>query len=451
MRTRSLFMTLVLSLAVGAVACGGNDNTPAQKKNQDAGTDAMADAGTDGGGGTTDGGTTDGGGGNADTGTQDTGTQDTGTTSANTITADDQALAAADSNKVTIASAHVESDGFVVIHADDGSGHPGDVIGSHLIQAGDNSDVVVTLDRNVKNGETLYAMLHGDTNSNGTYDFVGAGDEDGPLTDDNGDPITDAFTVNLPSVSVSDNTLSDLSTQVSVHSAYSDGAGFVVIHENDCSNFGDVIGHAALSDGANADVTVTLDRPATDGETLCAMLHTDTGTAGDYEFDGTAGSEDAPVKLADDTIVMHSFKVSLDGDVPAVRITISANGTQSYQVDSVKPDMYDNGLSSAGGNPTLQFNKDWRYEIDNTVKSAHPFEFIKQGLAGTPDTVQLSQKDGVDGAYESNTSINWVEDGDNVRFTIAGGAWSTGMVAPQINGYRCAVHTQTMRGDITAQ
>lgn len=47
-----------------------------------------------------------------------------------------------------------------------------------------------------------------------------------------------------------------------------------------------------------------------DGETLWAMLHTDDGVIGTYEFNGTNGL-DAPIMDANDNIVTKSFKVSV--------------------------------------------------------------------------------------------------------------------------------------------
>lgn len=449
-------LTIVLALAVGVGACGDDDggtaNNGTNNDTQDAGLDGDMSDGGGQDGGQQDGGQQDGG--QDDGGQQDGGDNDATPSANNTVSADDQVLDAAASNEVTIASVHLENDGFVVIHEDD-NGAPGAVIGHHQAQAGDNADIVVTLDRNVENGETLYAMLHDDSNSNDTYDFVSAGDEDGPLLDGNGDPITDSFMVNVPSISASDLTLSDLSTVVSVDAAFSNGPGFVVIHENACTDdngdptFGDVIGYAAVSDAANSDISITLDRPAADGEDLCAMLHTDTGTTGTYEFDGSAGSDDGPVVLADDSIVMDSFNVSVDEGIPAIRITLSANGSQDYTVDSVEPAMYDDGLSGSN-DPTLQLKDGWRYEIDNTAMAGHPLEFYGIGTLGG-DIILLSQVSGEDASAEGDADINWVEDGNKVRFNVAGLFTAGTLANPKIEFYRCHNHPDAMKGEISVQ
>jgi hypothetical protein len=440
---RRLLLTIVLSLAVGVTACG-DDPEPAGNN----GNNGIADAGTDGGGtedgGTEDGGTEDGGtedGGTEDGGTEDGGT-DGGTTALNAVTADDQALAGATSNQVTIASVTLEEDGFVVIHEDDGGSPGGTILGNERVVAGDaTAGVTVTLDRDATNGETLHAMLHGDTNGNETYDFTGAGSEDGPVLDDNDAAVTDSFVVNVPSVTASDLTITDLSTVVTVDSAFSNGAGWLVIHEDACGDGGGVLGQTALADGENTDVSVTLEeRPAADGESLCAMLHADTGVAGEYEF-GDGSGEDAPVTLSDGSVVVDTFAVTLDGDVPAIRITLSSNGSQNYLVDSVEPAFFDNGLSGVTDDPDFEFLDGWRYEINNTVlNSNHPFEFL--GGVAVTDAV-LSQDS--DGSAEGNAAVNWQEDGDSIFFTIAG---PFTRAAGAIDSYQCSSHNG-MTGSVT--
>jgi hypothetical protein len=465
---RRLLLTIVLSLAVGVAACG-DDETPADNNgnngNIDAGPDATdggSDADDGGGEDAGDGGTEDGGDGGTDGGDTDDGTS----TALNAVTAEDQALEGAASNEVTIASVTLEEDGFVVIHEDD-AGSPGAIIGHKRVVAGeDTADVMVTLDRNAANGETLYAMLHGDTNANETFDYTAPGDEDGPLLDDNDDAITDSFVVNVPSVTASDLTLAaandDLSTVVTVDSAYSNGAGWLVIHANECANFGDVLGQTELTDGANSDIAVTLtERPAEDGESLCAMLHTDNGTAGEYEF-GDGSGNDGPVALADSSVVMDSFEITFDGDIPAIRITISNVGSQHYSFDDVEPLAHAAGLGLDGidtqsfEDPAVEFMADWRYEIVNTVAAGHPFEFVvdETGVGGQGDLVVLSQDSDPD--EESDAATDWVEDGNAVRFNVAGEAFegaSTGVTTSHdgVEKYQCQVHPGAMNGAVTTQ
>lgn len=105
-----------------------------------------------------------------------------------------------------------------------------------------------------------------------------------------------------PSVSVSDQAIEN--GTVTVDNVVSDGPGWIVIHTEQDGAPGPVIGHAAVSDGENQNVSVAIDEAqATD--TLYAMLHTDAGQIGTYEFPG----DDAPVQV-EGQIVMMPFAVT---------------------------------------------------------------------------------------------------------------------------------------------
>lgn len=85
-----------------------------------------------------------------------------------------------------------------------------------------------------------------------------------------------------------------------------DQAGWIVIHVDADGKPGPVIGWAAVQAGENTNVEVTLQESLTETTKLWAMLHTDAGTMGEYEFPG----DDVPVKV-DDQIVMQAFTASL--------------------------------------------------------------------------------------------------------------------------------------------
>jgi polyisoprenoid-binding protein YceI len=91
---------------------------------------------------------------------------------------------------------------------------------------------------------------------------------------------------------------------VTVAEVVSNGPGWIVIHADAEGRPGPVIGYAAVADGTNMDVAVDV---ATDQatETLFAMLHTDGGTVGTYEFPGA----DGPVSVGDQ-VVMPAFQVT---------------------------------------------------------------------------------------------------------------------------------------------
>lgn len=91
--------------------------------------------------------------------------------------------------KVTIADVVSHGPGWIVIHAQ-ANGKPGAVIGDAAVLNGDNKNVPVTIDSS-KATPILYAMLHVDAGTVGTYEFPGA---DVPVQV-NGQVVTPAFKV----------------------------------------------------------------------------------------------------------------------------------------------------------------------------------------------------------------------------------------------------------------
>ena len=98
----------------------------------------------------------------------------------------DQAI---EDGTVTVDRVVSDGPGWIVIHADN-NGAPGAVLGHSAVADGENSDVMVEIDTENAT-ETLYAMLHADLGTEGTYEFPGA---DEPVQVD-GQVLTPAFTV----------------------------------------------------------------------------------------------------------------------------------------------------------------------------------------------------------------------------------------------------------------
>lgn len=207
---------------------------------------------------------------------------------------------------VTIASVTAAQLGWMVIHAEvDGS--PGPVVGYAQVQEGENSNVSVDIDLDMAT-ETLFAMLHVDAGTAGTYEFPG---DDVPARVDDAVVVT-PFAVTLPemsmeevmpSVTVEDQDAS--SGTVTIPSVTADQLSWMVIHAESDGAPGPVVGYAQVQEGENSNVTVEIDLDAAT-ETLFAMLHVDAGTAGTYEFPG----DDVPAR-ADDAVVVKPFMVTL--------------------------------------------------------------------------------------------------------------------------------------------
>ncbi len=105
-----------------------------------------------------------------------------------------------------------------------------------------------------------------------------------------------------PSVTVNDQPIVD--GKVTIAEVVSDGPGWLVIHAQKDGKPGPVIGHSPVAAGVNSDVVVEID-VANATETLYAMLHTDAGEIGTYEFPGP----DAPVAV-DGKVVTPAFQVT---------------------------------------------------------------------------------------------------------------------------------------------
>ncbi len=134
-----------------------------------------------------------------------------------------------------------------------------------------------------------------------------------------------------PSVEVADQV--SLDGTVTVDSAYSDGPGFIVIHADSGEGApGPVIGHRAINDGWNYNIHVPVDAPGAT-PTLFAMLHSDTGEVGTYEFGEVEGA-DSPVAV-EGNVVTPPFNVNLirahdqfieDGTVAIEAVTAQQSG-----------------------------------------------------------------------------------------------------------------------------
>lgn len=98
-------------------------------------------------------------------------------------------------------------------------------------------------------------------------------------------------------------------TTVTVPQARISGVdGWLAIHADDNGQPGEVLGHAPLREGENADVAVRLDKPAESGR-LHAMVHADDPNDDSYTF--PAG--DPPVE-ADGQIVVEPVQYAVTGE-----------------------------------------------------------------------------------------------------------------------------------------
>lgn len=205
---------------------------------------------------------------------------------------------------VTIESVVSDGLGWMVIHADNGEGAPGPVIGFSPLSPGMNFNVRVELDT-VNATPTLFAMLHTDTGEEGVYEFGSVEGVDGPVSNDEG-VITPPFSA--PMVQMDDQFVEDGTVTAATVTSAQDG--WLVIHADADGSPGPVLGQSLVAAGTTLDVAVTLEGDVTDQ--LWPMLHVDTGEAGVYEFGSVEGA-DGPVNIGG----VLTFPIST---VPAMRV-----------------------------------------------------------------------------------------------------------------------------------
>jgi len=212
------------------------------------------------------------------------------------VTVVDQPIA---NGQVTVEKVISDGPGWIVVHAQ-ADGKPGPILGYTQVNDGENLGVVVEIDA-TRATQTLYAMLHTDAGTAGTWEFPGGPDT--PVTVDD-KVVTPPFLVTA-GVGVADQPLAD--GKITVAKVFSDGPGWIVIHAQADGKPGPILGYTQVNDGENLDVAVEIDATGAT-QTLYAMLHTDAGTVGTWEFPGGA---DVPAR-AGEAVITPSFQVTDD-------------------------------------------------------------------------------------------------------------------------------------------
>ena len=255
------------------------------------------------------------------------------------LTVEDQML---EDNMLSISNVTMSEPGWVVIHRDNGNGGPmvPEIISvPKMVEAGDAMDVMVELKEGeeVADGETLWAMLHTDDGAMGTYEFNGTNGLDAPIMV-NGNIVTESFEVNVApmgSLAVEDQVLRN--NVVNVASITLDRGGYVVIHASNEAGDGPMVPeiisepvYLEEGDYTNVEVPVKDEANVTTGDTVWVMLHTDTGTEEEYEFDGSNGF-DLPITDAEGNVVVKPLEIT---DVIMVAITGSLTVEDQPVVDN---------------------------------------------------------------------------------------------------------------------
>lgn len=225
------------------------------------------------------------------------------TVSAPGITASNQVV---NENWVTIGEVKAAVDGWLVIHADNGSGAPGPVLGQTMVSSGINSDVTIDLgDAVFAGGEMLFPMLHVESPADGMYGFPENGD--GPEVFAN-DVVVVGIETLAPTGSISAVGQVVQGNMITASELTLNATGWVVVHASNATKDGpEVPGIIStpvqLPAGTNSDVAIELnsDFALSAGDVIYIMLHTENGVIGEYEFDGANGF-DGPITTAPITL-----------------------------------------------------------------------------------------------------------------------------------------------------
>ncbi len=319
----------------------------------------------------------------------------------------------ADDGSINVASVTTQQNGWIVVHADNGEGAPGPVIGFAQVTSGQNTDVAVELDSEGLT-DVVFPMLHVDTGEAGAYEFGQVEGADGPVVID-GTVAVFPITVGTPAMRVPDQIVigSDATMDMNPNPALvaeqvlSDGPGWLVVHADGGGQPGPVIGFTAVEDGTNLDVVVELDA---EGVTpvLYPMLHVDTGEVGTYEFGQVEGA-DGPVVVNDavltfpvDAAPSIDYEGTLDGNVLTVdSAVIDVAGWLVIHAD--------NGEGAPG--PVLGFaplvpgmNENIAVELDEAgiTDTLFPMLHYDTGEAGV---YEFGQVEGADGPVVVNGNV----------------------------------------------
>jgi hypothetical protein len=217
---------------------------------------------------------------------------------------------------VTVPSVTASDPVFVVIHADDGSGSIGEVIGQLYLNEGEYQDVRVPID-SARATSTLYAVLYVDDNEIGVYEFGAVDGADEPLMVD-GEMVVEPFETDILSArdQIADNAVTIDFVTVAEPS-------WVVIHSGDAQNFGDAIGETFVPAGTSTNVAVEID-PEALTNILWPMIHLDTGAKGRFEF-GSVDGADLPL-VVNDRVATLPFSSAPIIRAGADSIALNANG-----------------------------------------------------------------------------------------------------------------------------
>jgi len=168
---------------------------------------------------------------------------------------------------------------WIAVHIDD-DGQPGPLLGYTPVLKGEQEDLTIKINW-FDATPTLHAIMYVDAGEPGRFDNP---DEDKPVIID-GQVVETIFRLRLPpDIFVVDQPVLDGIIQV--EKATSDGPGWIVVYQDEEGGFGNIIGWAAITDGVNHHVAISVTDSAVT-PILHFMLHEDLEDVGEFGFPRT--------------------------------------------------------------------------------------------------------------------------------------------------------------------
>jgi len=256
---------------------------------------------------------------------------------------------------VVIESVFFVSEGFLVLHADDG-GEPGEILGHATLEGGIHSGVEIAIDeaawREWDGSRRIWATTHRDANDDGEFQ-----PETDPIVQEASSFVGTAFGVRATDsgrslvLTGSTNPEAIAEPVVEVDRVALETDGHVAIHADDDGRPGRVVGHASLDADDYRNVTVELDEEyfAEQDSTFrtYAALYGDDGD-GEFEVD------DDPRITVDDDPVMSRFDLRRTNETGGSDggdggVVVTASGTTTGTDDGNGGPLPTPGFGAIGG------------------------------------------------------------------------------------------------------
>ena len=151
---------------------------------------------------------------------------------------------------------------------------------------------------------------------------------------------------------------------------------------------------------------------------------------------GCAGEDGTDTGTGTDGSGTDGMGTDTDGEMSAegTALTLDNVGASAWEVtDDESGEVAPTGEE----NPTLTLSVGTRYVVENAGWSSHPLAF-----RAADDSPLLSQS--ADGSFEADGDVNWVDDDEQVAFTVTEG------LAAELDYYICTVHGSMQGGVETA-